>query len=140
MLRVIQVFFSFFLFPFIACNKGKNIKAPSRIAVFISYGTLVRNKNAPVCPRHFYHSHPDKHSDFDGNGCCRGFPPLFPYPRTAMPSDNRARACPPVMRCVFLFFLSWVAPTDILTQKRIKSNSFMPFIRLFIIDAYLFLL
>ncbi len=31
----------------------------------------------------------DKHSDFHGNGCCRGVSPPFPYPRTARPPDFR---------------------------------------------------
>ena len=46
----------------------------------------------PICPRDFYGAQTDKHSDLTsekrmnyGNGCCSGFAPRFPYPRTVCP-------------------------------------------------------
>ena len=44
-------------------------------------------------------SQTDKHSDFYGNGCCRGITPLFPYPLAKKLPDNAKKA----MICVYSF-------------------------------------
>ena len=80
------------------------------------------------CPRDFYVSQGDKHSDLTvckskrryGNGCCCGFTPRFPYPRAyriaIFPTTNMARHIQ--IPCVYSFV------TGIILQIYGFCNSF----------------
>ena len=73
-----------------------------------------------ICPRSYCSSQNDKHSGCNGNGCCRGFPPQFPYPRPfALENDRLGRNLPRTV----LFFLY----LNIISHGRAFGNSYVKY-------------